>query len=48
MPEKRKKAVIEAGLFAIEQSGDTMKIDVPEGFVPSEWWLGERALSSLS
>lgn len=28
---------IEAGLFVIEQSGDTMKIDVPEGFQPREW-----------
>ena len=32
-----KKAVIEAGLFVIEQSGDTMKIEVPDGFVPREW-----------
>jgi len=32
-----KKDVIEAGMFVIEQSGDTMKIDVPEGFIPREW-----------
>lgn len=32
-----KKATIEAGLYVIEQSGDTMKIEVPEGFVPGEW-----------
>ena len=32
-----KKATVEAGLYVIEQSGDTMKIDVPEGFVPREW-----------
>ena len=32
-----KKAVIEAGLYVIEQSGDTMKIDIPDGFVPREW-----------
>ena len=32
-----KKATIEAGLYVIEQSGDTMKIDVPEGFVPRKW-----------
>jgi predicted AAA+ superfamily ATPase len=32
-----KKATIDAGLFVIEQSGDTMKIDVPPGFVPREW-----------
>jgi len=32
-----KKAVIEAGLYVIEQSGDTMKIDVPDDFVPREF-----------
>jgi hypothetical protein len=32
-----KKATIEAGLYVIEQSGDTMKIDVPDGFVPHRW-----------
>jgi hypothetical protein len=32
-----KKATLEAGLFVIEQSGDTMKIDIPKGFVPREW-----------
>ena len=32
-----KKATIEAGLYVIEQSGDTMKIDVPDGFVPRRW-----------
>jgi len=32
-----KEAVCEAGFFVIEQSGDTMKIDMPEGFVPKEW-----------
>jgi len=35
-PEE-KKAVVEAGLYVVEQSGDTMKIDVPDGFVPREW-----------
>jgi len=35
--EDAKKATREAGLFAIEQSGDTMRIDAPEGFVPREW-----------
>ena len=24
-------------LYVIEQSGDTMKIDVPDGFVPKNW-----------
>jgi hypothetical protein len=32
-----KQAVIEAGFFVLEQSGDTVKMDVPEGFVPREW-----------
>ncbi|MCL2232051.1 MAG: cell envelope integrity protein TolA [Treponema sp.] len=35
-PEE-KKAVVEAGLYVVEQSGDTMRIDVPDGFVPREW-----------
>jgi len=32
-----KDAVREAGMYVIEQSGDTMKIDMPEGFIPREW-----------
>jgi hypothetical protein len=32
-----KKAAIEAGLYVIVQSGDTMKIESPEGFTPREW-----------
>ena len=32
-----KKATIEAGLYVIEQSGDTVKIEVPDGFVPRRW-----------
>ena len=32
-----KKATIEAGLYVIEQSGDTMRISVPDGFVPRRW-----------
>ena len=32
-----KEAVIEAGLYVIEQSGDTMRITVPDGFTPKEW-----------
>ncbi|MCL2205366.1 MAG: hypothetical protein FWB82_02460 [Treponema sp.] len=32
-----KKATMEAGLYVVEQSGDTMKIDVPEDFVAREW-----------
>jgi hypothetical protein len=29
--------IIKHGFFAIEQSGDTVKINVPEGFKPREW-----------
>jgi hypothetical protein len=36
-PESVKAAAVEAGLYVIEQSGDTMKISVPEGFVPRDW-----------
>ena len=35
--KQEKEATIEAGLYVIEQSGDTMQIRVPEGFVPREW-----------
>jgi hypothetical protein len=36
-PEDAKAAAFEAGLYVIEQSGDTMKINMPEGFKPREW-----------
>jgi hypothetical protein len=36
-PENVKKAAIEAGLYVIVQSGDTMKIETPKGFTPKEW-----------
>jgi hypothetical protein len=26
-----------AGLYVIEQSGDTMKLEIPKGFVPRDW-----------
>jgi hypothetical protein len=32
-----KTAARKAGLYVIEQSGDTMKIEVPEGFRPKDW-----------
>jgi hypothetical protein len=32
-----KKAFIEAGFYVLEQSGDTMKMDIPGDFVPQEW-----------
>jgi hypothetical protein len=32
-----KRAVLEAGFYVIEQTGDTVKIDTPDGFKPKEW-----------
>jgi hypothetical protein len=32
-----KQAVIEAGFYALVQSGDTMKMEIPEDFVPREF-----------
>ncbi|MDR1385498.1 MAG: hypothetical protein LBJ67_16865 [Planctomycetaceae bacterium] len=32
-----KEATIEAGMYVITQSGDTMKIEVPQNFKPKEW-----------
>jgi predicted AAA+ superfamily ATPase len=36
-PVSIREAVIAAGFYAIVQTGDTMKISVPEGFKPREW-----------
>ena len=35
--EGDKEAILDAGFYMLVQSGDTMKLDVPEGFVPREW-----------
>jgi hypothetical protein len=35
--ENVKKAVLKAGFYVIEQTGDTMEINVPENFKPKEW-----------
>ena len=32
-----KKAALEAGFYVLEQSGDTMKLELPDGFIPREW-----------
>lgn len=32
-----KQAALEAGLYVLVQSGDTMKMDIPDDFVPQEW-----------
>ena len=36
-PEDVKEAALEAGFYVLVQSGDTMKIDIPQNFVPREW-----------
>jgi hypothetical protein len=36
-PEIVKEAAAEAGLYVIVQSGDTVKIEMPEGFKPTTW-----------
>jgi hypothetical protein len=36
-PEEVKAFAIESGFFVLEQSGDTIRISVPEGFKPREW-----------
>jgi hypothetical protein len=37
MPDNIKSAAFKAGLYVITQTGDTVKIDVPEGFIPKTW-----------
>jgi hypothetical protein len=37
MPDAVKTAAIKAGMYVITQTGDTVKIDVPDGFVPKAW-----------
>jgi hypothetical protein len=37
MNEQVKRCAIKSGFYVIEQSGDTVKIDAPEGFKPKEW-----------
>jgi hypothetical protein len=37
MTDAVKKAALKAGMYVITQSGDTVKIDVPDGFVPKAW-----------
>jgi hypothetical protein len=32
-----KDAVLLVGMYVISQSGDTMKIEIPEGFTPCDW-----------
>jgi predicted RecB family endonuclease len=37
MSESVRRHAQKAGFYVIEQSGDTVKIDIPEGFIPREW-----------
>jgi hypothetical protein len=37
MSSNVKTAALKAGLYVITQTGDTVKIDVPEGFAPKTW-----------
>jgi hypothetical protein len=37
VPDGVKKFALSNGFYVIEQSGDTLKIDVPPGFVPRKW-----------
>jgi hypothetical protein len=32
-----KEPVLEVGMLEIEQSGNTMKLSIPEDFQPAEW-----------
>jgi hypothetical protein len=34
---EEKQAAIEAGMYVLEQSGDTMKMKMPAGFTPRDW-----------
>jgi hypothetical protein len=36
-PAEAKRAAIKAGFYVLVQSSDTMKIDIPQNFVPREW-----------
>jgi hypothetical protein len=37
MPDSLRNYALKAGLYVIEQTGDTVKIDNPQGFIPREW-----------
>ena len=34
---EEKQAAVKSGFYVIVQSGDTVKIEIPDGFVPQEW-----------
>jgi hypothetical protein len=37
MPQNVRDYTLKSGFYVIEQTGDTVKIDVPKGFIPREW-----------
>ncbi|MDR2175391.1 MAG: hypothetical protein LBO82_05580 [Synergistaceae bacterium] len=37
MPPSVKAAALKAGFYVVTQTGDTVKIDIPEGFTPKTW-----------
>ena len=37
VPKESKAFALKNGFYVIEQAGDTVKIEVPEGFKPREW-----------
>jgi len=37
LDEAGRKAVLDAGFYLLEPSGDMMKMNLPEGFIPREW-----------
>ena len=37
MTEDIRECIIQHGFYAIEQTGDTVRINVPESFTPREW-----------
>jgi len=37
LSENIRNLILKKGMYVIEQSGDTMKINVPPGFVPKAW-----------
>jgi hypothetical protein len=37
LPKEVRNYTLKNGFYAIEQTGDTVRIDVPDGFKPREW-----------
>ena len=37
LPAGLKQAILDAGFYVLEQAGDTIKMDIPQDFVPRDW-----------